>query len=104
LQNIHVGWQIRKTLDKVFNLWLNHFSFQKSVVNNEDAKPQSNFSGIFSFHLVAMLENIFPSSLMTRPNKLEGLSLETLSSQVLEFEGKARANPIGAPSKCFLLG
>jgi hypothetical protein len=29
---------------------------------------------------------------MTRPNKLEGLSLETLSSQVLEFEGKARAN------------
>jgi hypothetical protein len=29
---------------------------------------------------------------MMRPNKLEGLSLETLSSQVLEFEGKARAN------------
>jgi hypothetical protein len=28
---------------------------------------------------------------MMRPNK----SLETLSSQVLEFEGKARANPIG---------
>jgi hypothetical protein len=35
---------------------------------------------------------------------LEGLSLETLSSQVLEFEGKARANPIGAPYRCFLLG
>jgi hypothetical protein len=34
---------------------------------------------------------------MMRPNKLEHLSLETLSSQVLEFEGKARANPIGAP-------
>jgi hypothetical protein len=33
------------------------------------------------------------SSLITRPNKLEGLPLETLSSQVLEFEGKARANP-----------
>jgi hypothetical protein len=30
--------------------------------------------------------------------------LETLSSQVLEFEGKARANPIGAPFRCFLLG
>jgi hypothetical protein len=30
-----------------------------------------------------------------RPNKLEHLSLETLSSQVLEFEGEAR---------CFLLG
>jgi hypothetical protein len=32
-----------------------------------------------------------------RPNKLEGLPLETLSSQVLEFEGKTRADPIGAP-------
>jgi hypothetical protein len=42
------------------------------------------------------------SSLMTRPNKLERLSLETLSSQVLEFEGKARSNPIGAPFRCFL--
>jgi hypothetical protein len=41
--------------------------------------------------------NLFPLVLMTRPNKLEHLSLETLSSQVLEFEGKARANPIGAP-------
>ena len=47
---------------------------------------------------------IFPLSLILRPNKLEGLSLETLSSQVLEFEGKARANPIGVPFRCFLLG
>jgi hypothetical protein len=39
-----------------------------------------------------------------KPNKLEGLSLETLSSQVLEFEGKARANPIGASLRCFFLG
>jgi hypothetical protein len=31
-----------------------------------------------------------------RPNKLEHLSLETLSSQVLKFEGNAKANPIGA--------
>ncbi len=30
-----------------------------------------------------------------RPNKLEGMPLETLSSRVLEFEVKARANPIG---------
>ncbi len=43
---------------------------------------------------VSMLYNFFPSSLTTRPDKLEGLSLETLSSQVLEFEGKARANPV----------
>jgi len=41
---------------------------------------------------------------MMRPNKLEHLSLETLSTQFLEFEGKARANPIGAPFRCFLLG
>ncbi len=41
---------------------------------------------------------------MTRPNKLEALSFETLSSQVLEFEGKARANPIGVPFRRFLLG
>jgi hypothetical protein len=39
-----------------------------------------------------------------RPNKLEHLSLETLSSQVLELEGKARANPIEAPFRCFFLG
>ncbi len=31
---------------------------------------------------------------MTRHNKLEGLLLVTLSSQVLESEGKARVNPM----------
>jgi hypothetical protein len=35
-----------------------------------------------------MLKDFFPSALTMRPNKLERLSLETLSSQVLEFEGK----------------
>jgi hypothetical protein len=44
-------------------------------------------------HLVSMLLNFFLLSLMMRSNNLELLSLETLSSQVLEFEGKARANP-----------
>jgi len=41
---------------------------------------------------------------MMRTNKLEPLSLDTLSSQVLEFEGKARANPIGEhlSDTCFL--
>jgi hypothetical protein len=43
---------------------------------------------------------LFNSSLTTRPNKLNGLPLETLSSQVSEFEGKARANPIGGTFKC----
>jgi len=40
---------------------------------------------------------------MTRPNKLEHLSLETLSNNVLEFEGKARANPIGPDSDASFL-
>jgi hypothetical protein len=53
---------------------------------------------------VLMLSNFLPSSLMARPNKLEGSSLETFSSQVLGFEVKARANPIGTHFRCFLLG
>jgi hypothetical protein len=40
-----------------------------------------------------MLLNFFPSSLMTRPKKLDGLSLETLSSQVLEFEVQGQSKP-----------
>jgi hypothetical protein len=51
-----------------------------------------------------MLLNFFPSSLMTRPNKLQRLSLETLSSQVLEFEGTARANPLEHLSDASFLG
>ncbi len=51
-----------------------------------------------------MLWNFFTSSLMTRPNKLECLSFETLSNQVLEFEGKARADPIRTHFRCSFLG
>jgi hypothetical protein len=40
---------------------------------------------------------------MMRPNKPEGLPLETLFCQVLEFEGKARANPIEGPFRCYPL-
>jgi hypothetical protein len=39
-----------------------------------------------------------------RHNKLERLSLETLSSQVLELEGKARANPLECLSDASFLG
>ncbi len=39
-----------------------------------------------------------------KPNKLEGLPLETVYSWVLEFQGKARANPIEGPFRCFILG
>jgi hypothetical protein len=46
----------------------------------------------------------FLLSLATRQNKPEGLPLVTLSSRVLEFEGKARANQIGGPFRCFPLG
>jgi hypothetical protein len=53
---------------------------------------------------VSILQNLFSSSLTFRTNKLELLFLETLSSQVLEFKGKARANPIGAPFRWYLLG
>jgi hypothetical protein len=53
---------------------------------------------------VSILLNFLPSPLTMRPNKLESLPLETLSSQVLEFEGKVRANPIEGPFRCFLLG
>ncbi len=41
---------------------------------------------------------------MTRPNKLEGLPLVTLSSWVLDFEGKARANPMEYLSETSFLG
>jgi hypothetical protein len=40
-----------------------------------------------------MLYNFFPSSLTTRHKEVEHLSLEILSCQVLEFDGKGRANP-----------
>ena len=36
-----------------------------------------------------MIYKFFPLSLTMRPNKLEDLPFETLSTQVLEFEGKA---------------
>ncbi len=56
-------------------------------------------------HLVSILLNVLSSSQTMRHDKLEGSSpLETHSSWVLEFEGKARANPIGGPFRCFLLG
>jgi hypothetical protein len=55
----------------------------------------------YIFILVLILSNFFPLSLMAMPYKLERLFLETLSSQVLDFEGKSRANPIGAH---FILG
>jgi len=61
-----------------------------SAATSPWSSPSSCLSGV-------NVVELFPS----RPNKLEGLSLETLSSQVSEFEGKARANPIGAPLRCF---
>jgi hypothetical protein len=50
-----------------------------------------------------MLQNFFTSPTM-RLHKLEHLSLETLSRQVLEFEGKARANPLECLSEASFLG
>jgi hypothetical protein len=47
---------------------------------------------------------LFPSSLTTRPNKLECLSLETLSSQVLEFEGRPEPAQLEHISDASFLG
>jgi hypothetical protein len=66
------------------------------------AKKEKRFYNIVTW--CQCFNTFFPSSLIMRPNKLEGLSLETLTRQVLEFVGKARANPIGGPFRCFLLG
>jgi hypothetical protein len=63
-----------------------------------------SLGNVVKLDLVPMLSNFFPSSLTMTPNNLEGLPLETLSSQVVEFEGKAKANPIEGPFRCFLLG
>jgi hypothetical protein len=52
--------------------------------------------------VVNVIKTFFPSSLMMRPNKLQCLSMEILSSKVLEFEVKARPNPIGVPFRSFL--
>ncbi len=85
----------------MFELWIQvdgDFTLNENVCDIDGLNVASS-----SFQ-VSMLLNILPSSLTARNNNLEGLSSETLSSQVLEFEGKARANPIGAPFRCFLLG
>jgi hypothetical protein len=49
-------------------------------------------------------KTFFTLSLTMRPNNLELLSSQTLSREVLEIEGKARANPTGEDFRCFLFG
>ncbi len=49
-------------------------------------------------------KTFFSSSLTMRPNKLEHLPLETLSSQVLEFEGKVRQTRLEHLSDASFLG
>jgi hypothetical protein len=78
--------------------------FESAFTADEPLLSPLDKNFVETVNQVSMFENFFHLSLMTRPNKLEHLSLETLSSQVLEFEGKARANPIGAPFRCFLFG
>jgi hypothetical protein len=59
-----------------------HFQdeFKRVITILEDA--------ILATDLVPISLNFFPSALTTRSKKLEGQSLETFSSQVLEFKGK----------------
>jgi hypothetical protein len=77
---------------------------QEHVALDERRRREVGLALVPDGHLVSMLQNLFPPSLTTRPNKLECFYLEILSSQVLEFESKARANPIGVPFRCLLLG
>jgi hypothetical protein len=64
--------------------------------------PASFLSSSFRAAWSRGYKTFFLLSLTMRPNKLEHLSLETLSSQVLEFEGKARVNPIGGTFQMLL--
>jgi hypothetical protein len=81
--------------------------FQVSGVGDSNAgscrRRRSSSSTVAEPTRCQCYKTFFSSSLMMRSNRLEGLHLETLSSQVLEFEGKARANPIGLSFRCFLL-
>ncbi len=92
-QNEEASELLGASKKKFLMLKISFLSLVLARCRQADEPPGVNFIKPFS-----------PSSLMTRPNKLEGLSLETLSSQVLEFVDKARANPIGGPFRCFLLG
>jgi hypothetical protein len=53
---------------------------------------------------VNVINVFFPLSLVMRPNKLEGLPLETLSSQVLEFEGRPEPTQLETLSDASFLG
>jgi hypothetical protein len=86
-----MGLQLKNKLDREKHSSLFRWRRRNKSLYKIDTKCQS-------------YQTFFPLSLATRVNKLEGSSLETLSSQVLEFEGKARANPIGATSDAPFLG
>ncbi len=83
-------WEVQQALELDYTL--------------DEAQLAEDWAGLLNLVSILFLYNFFlPLSLMMRHNKLEGSSLETLSSQFLEFEGKVRAHPNGAPFRCFLL-
>ncbi len=96
--------KICQTIQKSLFRKQNRFNWRTSFRRPRTRPSTSSRGSSSTILMVSMLENFFPSSLTMRLNKLESLALETLSSQVLEFQGKARANPIRAPFRCFLLG
>ncbi len=110
--NIRYGRRLSK--DKHYNLYcLLIFDKAKKFYNiDPSCRPERgllrNFPNKSQHHLqlqpgVTVIKR-FSFITDDEANKLVGFPLETLSSQVLEFEGKARINPIGAPFRCFLLG
>ncbi len=76
-----------------------HYYFHDKAPLGSFENKKLNFEKLFTPGVNVI--KLFPSSLTTRSNKLESMSLEILSSQVLEFESKARANPIGATFRYF---
>jgi hypothetical protein len=89
-------------------LSVDHFSWNEDVVSGEIFEELSRNESLdtVNFHYLArnefravlealhpgvdVMKLFFPPSLTTRPNKLERLSLETLSCRVLEFASKVQ--------------
>ncbi len=68
------------------------------------ASSNGLYNTMIDAYQVSVLWKFFPSSLMTRPNKLEGLPLVTLSSRGLEFEARPEQTQLEDLSDASFLG
>jgi hypothetical protein len=87
----HTSAKLNRGIDELF------LDLTQQMISKADEKPKNgsrqtpgrgnnNITIVDDSNLVTMLLNFSPSSLMTRPNEIERLPLETLSSWVLETE------------------